>query len=105
MKDIALTAAEAKETMLGCSEAHAPKYPWGTSLEFDDETLEKLGITQLPDIGEEVAITAVAKVTRISASEDQDGARRCLGLQITLLDVNIPSQVLTPANKLYKNGK
>ena len=107
MKDISLTAAEAKENMIGCASidsADAPKYPWGTSLDLDDDTLTKLGITKLPDVGEELALTAVVKVTRISANEDQGGTRQCLGLQITSMELNIPSQVIAPANKLYRNG-
>lgn len=104
MKDLALTPDEAKESMIGCASAdpsEGPKYPYGTSLDFNDETLKKLGITKLPGIGEEVAITAIGKVTRISAYEEQGGAEQCLGIQLTAMDVNIPSQVQSAADKLY----
>jgi len=102
MKDLALTSAEAKETMLCSNPGDAPKYPYGTALDLNDDTLKKLGISKLPEIGEEVAITAVAKVTRLSAYEEQDGPEQCLGLQITMMEVNIPSQVMTASGKLYR---
>lgn len=106
MQDLSLSPEEAKETMIGYSTSNpedAPKYPWGTSLDLDNDTLAKLGITKLPEVGEEVAITAIAKVTRISANEDQGGTRQCLGLQITTMEVGIPSQVTSAASKLYNS--
>lgn len=100
--DMALTADEAKETsMMSYDPKEAPKYPYGLNLDFNDETLKKLGISKLPQVGEELAITAVAKVTRISAYDEQGGTEQCLGLQIVGMEVNIPSQVETPAGKLY----
>lgn len=106
LKDLALSAAEAKKDMIGYASVEGdvdnmPKYPWGTSLDLDDDTLGKLGLAKLPEVGEEVAITAVAKVTRISANEDQGGMRKCLGLQITSMEVNVPSQTASAADKLY----
>ena len=104
LKNIAMSAAEAKETMIGYNTAdvsNAPKYPYGTSLDLNNDTLEKLGITKLPSVGEEVTITAKAKVTRISAYEEQGGAEQCLGLQITDMDVSIPSQSQSASDKLY----
>lgn len=107
LKNLALTPAEAKDTYLGCGPCepdadNAPKYPWGTELNLEDETLEKLGIDRLPEVGEEVQITAVAKVTRVSASESQGGARRSLYLQITDMAVGLPSQ--SAESKLYGAG-
>lgn len=109
MKDLSLTAAEAKETMMGYASpadvSEAPKYPYGTSLDLNSETLAKLGITTLPGVGEEVAITAVGKVTRISAYEEQGGSEQCMGIQITLMEIDIPSQAApSAARKLYANA-
>lgn len=101
--DMALSPGEAEDTML-CSPAdpkEGPKYPYGLRLDLNDITLTKLGLTMLPKVGEEVAITAVAKVVSINAYEEQEGVEQCLGLQIVGMDVNIPSQVQTPAGKLY----
>lgn len=105
MQDLSLTPAEAKETMMGYASpdiSEAPKYAYGTSLDLNSDTLAKLGITKLPGVGEEVAITAVGKVTRISAYEEQGGSEQCRGIQITMMEIDIPSQVpATAARKLY----
>ena len=103
-KNLALTPDEAKETMIGYNSvdaSEAPKYPYGTCLDLNDESLQKLGITKLPNVGEEVTIQAKAKVTRISAYVEQGGAEQCLGLQITDMDVSIPSQSQSASDKLY----
>lgn len=109
MKSIAMTKAEAKDSELcyaGTPDSdEAPKYPYGTCLDLNDDTLKKLGITKMPAIGEEVAITAIAKVTRLSMEEEeQGGAEMYLSLQITQMEVNIPSQVLSAPDKLYKRN-
>lgn len=104
LKDLAMSPEEAKETMMGYCESDvkdAPKYPWGTELDLNDTTLKKLGLTSLPAVGSEVTITAVAKVTRISAREEQGGAEQCLGLQITQMDLNSQGGEQPAANKLY----
>ena len=107
MKDMSLSPDEAKETMLGYTEADvkdAPKYPYGLNLDLNDETLKKLGITKLPAVGDAVSITAIAKVTRISAYEEQGGSEQCLGLQITDMEISIGGQSSDAANKLYGGG-
>lgn len=104
LKDMALSKAEAKETLTEyCTPdaGEAPKYPWGLSLDLNNQVLEKLGITSLPTVGSEMTLTATVKVTRISAYEEQDGAEQCLGLQITAMDLSGVDQSTTPAAKLY----
>jgi hypothetical protein len=65
----------------------APRYPYGLQIHLDKETLEKLGIKELPEIGKEVAIAAVAKVCSVSESEHMYGSDKCMGLQITAMSV------------------
>jgi hypothetical protein len=61
-----------------------PDYPWGLCLRLGKDELTKLGVETLPEIGEEMTILAVAKVTRVSQSADKDGGdTRCVELQIT----------------------
>lgn len=102
LQDMSLSADEAKEQNgLTADAGELPKFPYGLCLDLNDESLTKLGITTLPKVGEEVAITATAKVTRISAYEEQDGAEQSLGLQITMMEVDIPSQMKSAADRLY----
>ncbi|WP_059413439.1 capsid staple protein [Cupriavidus basilensis] len=79
-----LSPAEAKEESgIAPSAEDAPRYPYGLCLDLDDETLKKLGITDMPAVGSAMQLIARVRVTRISQYENQEGADACLGLQIT----------------------
>jgi len=87
---------------LCCSEEY---YPWGTSLEFEGDVLDGLGIFDNVAVDQEVQIIATAKVTRKNenTSSDQDGeeVRRSLSLQ--LVKVNIPAPAATSlSDRLYR---
>lgn len=59
-------------------------YNWGMCLNLGKEELAKLGIDELPEIGDEFHIYAVAKVTRVSASASEGGEdSKGIELQIT----------------------
>lgn len=107
LKDMAMTADEAKETLLSPEKTdvgEAPKYPYGLSLDLGGMTLEKLGVTNLPAVGSEVQITAVARVTRVSAYDEQDGIEQCVGLQITSMEMNTNGAgTSSAAQKLYRS--
>lgn len=62
-----------------------PDYPWGLSLTLDAAALKKLGVTELPDAGEECMIHATGKVTRVSESASEKGGERSVEVQITKL--------------------
>lgn len=62
------------------------EYPWGLCINLGKDEIKKLGLKDLPDVGEEVTICAVCTVTRVSQSaslnatdEDSQGVE----LQIT----------------------
>jgi hypothetical protein len=108
MINLKLTPKEAKETMLcGPCDPQGPAYPYGLTIQLDDETLEKLGVKDLPAVGAEILLSAKAKVTSVSVNEQQDAdgdkeadKRRSVGLQITDLDV----PALTTKAGFYSKG-
>lgn len=80
---------EAK-TMLGeAVEMDAPEYPYGLRLCLDNESLTKLGITELPAIDAEFKVTALACVVSVSQHESQgsDKPHRSVDLQIEMLEL------------------
>lgn len=109
MINLKLTPKEAKETMLcGPCDPQGPAYPYGLTLQLDEETLAKLGAKDLPEVGVEVLLSAKAKVTAVSVNEqqdaDSDGApdkRRSVSLQIT--DIDLPA--LAGKGGFYSNTK
>lgn len=61
-----------------------PDYPWGLCLNLGKAEIEKLGIKDLPEVGDEFHIYAVAKVTRVSQSAtDKGDESKGVELQIT----------------------
>lgn len=85
--DMAFTKAELKERKSECAigcDGNPNPYPWGLSLRLERESLEKLGMANLPPVGTEVHFVAKAKVTSVeqSAREGNDEFR-CVALQVT----------------------
>lgn len=65
------------------------RYPYGLEIRLENESIDKLGMTELPEVGEVVMITAKATVESVSSSERQDKSpHRCVTLQITRLKVS-----------------
>ncbi len=61
-------------------------YGYGTSITLDHEQLKKLGITELPEVGDEYQLTATGKVSSASMnSSESSGSRTSLSIQITHL--------------------
>lgn len=110
MTNLAMTADEAKkEYGDSCSPdaTNLPRYPYGLTLYLDDDTLKKLGITDLPKVGTVMQAQITVNVTSISQRSTQSGkdgeaTRSCVDLQITDMDIAVPGKsaasVLYPAN-------
>lgn len=97
-----MSAEESKE--YATAEYEAPQYPYGLSIDLDDDALEKLGITALPKVGAEMMITAKCVVKSVSANQMQGGdAESRVCLQITDMDVGQTenAQNNDRASKLY----
>jgi len=64
-------------------------FPFGLTLSLDDESLTKLGIDELPAVGEELIIVGVGKVDSVSKSErdNRRGVSRNVSIQLEKLEV------------------
>jgi hypothetical protein len=82
-----------------------PLYPWGLSIELNDDALSKLGIKKLPDVDERMTLTARVCITSVSARANADGEAKSMSLQIEALalsDVVDDDEQKDPADALYK---
>ena len=95
-------ADEAKE-MPSPMGSNMPDYPWGLCIDLDDESLKKLGITDLPEVGDEYQLTAIAKVTRISSSADEKEQENRLTLQITQMSLDDSDETAEPSETGVKS--
>lgn len=112
MTNLAMTKAEAKaeygEATCKPSDEDLPRYPYGLSLQLDDDTLEKLGITDLPKVGTSMLAQITVLVTGTSQratqlTKDGETTDTCLSLQITDMDIAAP--VKSAASVLYGDKK
>lgn len=63
-------------------------YPYGSRLDLDAETLDKLGLDELPGVGDEVTIHAIGKVQSTSENTyNGEKPRRSVTIQITKMSV------------------
>jgi len=108
------TAAEKAKAEEACKAmpCEGPDYPWGLCLNLGKEELAKLGITKLPEVGDEFHIYGVACVTRVSQSANKEGDEsKSVELQVTALGVmqedeaDEESGFSKAAAKLYGKGE
>lgn len=97
-----LKGAEAKAETLEAKETERPKYPYGTSLYLDEVALAKLGIKEMPEVGQELRIEAIGKVVGTSSREYEGGAHQTLDIQLTDMACEVAGdEEESPARKLY----
>lgn len=110
--DLVMTKAEAEKDMGITPEgkpdpAELPRYPYGTCLYLDSDTIKKLGIAGdedgggMPKVGTEFVIVGRARVKGTSQRESQDGTYASLDLQLVKLGIEPAPQGETLAQKAY----
>jgi hypothetical protein len=105
LTNMKMSKEEAKEQTEPTA-SDAPEYPWGLSINLNDDSLEKLGLLKnLPAIGSKILITALADVSTVSSYKTQAGEdESSVSLQITDMQVSAaPSGDRT--STLYDNTR
>lgn len=87
MQSMKLTPKEAKAEVSYDTPSKAPEYPYGLTICLDDEAIKKLGIKELPDVGQPMMLEAKVLVCSKSQYENQGGADTSLSLQITDMEL------------------
>lgn len=91
LTSMAVTAAERKEKEKTwnkpCSSMDGDKYPYGLSVSLENESLEKLGLKNLPKAGTIMTLTAQVKVRSVEDRDSEEGSRRSMSLQITSMSL------------------
>lgn len=88
MKSLKISAKKAKEKnqpMVAMSEED--RYPYGTRIDLDKDSLEKLGIKTMPAVGTEMMIECKVTVIAVRESASQENTSRSMELQITAMDI------------------
>src|SRR6478735_10717998 len=87
MKDLKQKKKSKSESTLACCPDDDSLYPWGLRLDLNQDTLETIGASEIPAVGETVEFTAKAKVIGVRMRDDRDGKDTSVELQITAIDL------------------
>lgn len=108
LKSMKLTPEQRSEEVDEMKDPKPPVYPWGLSLQIEDETMQLLGIERM-ELGAVVEIRALARVVSSSQYEREgdDGAadkNESMSVQITDMEL-VPAGTQIDAGKLYPSMK
>src|ERR1700676_1878654 len=96
MIDMAKDAEEVKEDiaeMTGGPKATTEVYPYGLCMSWDEETLKKLGINELPEVGEEIVVCMRCRVTSVSENEREmsdSSKKKCSRVELQGIEIALP---------------
>jgi hypothetical protein len=105
--DMARTPAEKKAAEERWKEGPVTDdYPWGLCLNLGKDELSKLGIKELPAVGDELYICAVTKVTSVNHSAGSGENEDNMGVTLQIVEMGTmeaDEDDDSPAGKLYSN--
>lgn len=90
--DMKLTEGEAKEQMEP-PVGDKPKFPFGLEVHLSEESIQKLGLKELPKVGQKKILLARVVCERVEERETIDGGvDRSISLQITHMNLATPGK-------------
>lgn len=99
MKSMMMSKSEAKKQSEPAMAEDKPQYPYGLKLNLDDETLKRLGMDKMPEMGKGFLLCAKVTVMDMHESKSDGGNYRSLGLQIT--DMSLEAKKESLEKRLY----
>lgn len=86
-------------------EGETNEYPYGLIISLNDEIIEKLGIKELPKVGDIINLNALVSVKSVSEregeSDNENETERMLSLQITDMELAPQKKGKTNAEIFY----
>ncbi len=80
-----------------------PQYPYGLEISLDNDCLAKLGIDEVPEVGDVLTLKAKVIVKSTMESDSLNGGENCcMSLQITDMELGgVKPESSAAAKKLY----
>jgi len=104
MKTVKIEKEKSEESMVSYDD-DTPRYPYGTTLRFDEDLIKELDISELT-VGDEVVVYGVAKVTSKSehSSQSEGSDYNSSEIEIQMTEVGIGDSEASDATSiLYKD--
>jgi hypothetical protein len=101
LKSLLTTSQEKREGSI-LSVEDKPSYPMGLRLELDEETVKKLGLSEMPDVGSFMHLLGKAEVIVVRKEEGRgDDHSFSMTLQLQDADLKPEASHSKVSNKLY----
>lgn len=101
LKSMRVTKKEGEERAIDSDQ----EYPYGLGLSLDNDILAKLGIKDLPELGEVMTLVGKVEVVSLSENSSKDNEdHKNVGLQITDMEL-LPEKKAVDLKKLYDNDE
>jgi hypothetical protein len=81
------TKQDRKRNRDECAISDQESFPYGLRISLDDESLSKLGIKELPGVGEAYIVVGVGKVSSVSENSNERRTNRNVSIQLEKLEV------------------
>lgn len=102
MKNMKLTPKEATKECMPCdNEYKGPEYPYGLRVCLDGESMDKLGLKELPDVGTKMKLVAIVEVVGARIDKGQDREYKNVDLQITDMELASAKTEKSTEDALY----
>lgn len=75
-----------------------PAIPHGLSINLDDQSLDKLGFKDLPNVGDRMVVAAIGTVKSVSQHDSKRNKNRDVSIELDKLDVSpVPARKIKSA--------
>lgn len=104
LKSMEISAADAAK-FDQAFEPENPKFFHGLRLHMEEGAIAKLGMTEMPEVNQDMELKAIVKVVDLGVDENKEGQRRHMSLQITSMALHKSGEEKKPkglAEKLFK---
>ena len=88
LTDMRRSKKERKRLHEDAHTADEPAIPYGLSITLDDESLDKLGFKELPNVGDRMVVAAIGVVNRVSQHDSKRNKNRDVSIDLEKLDVS-----------------
>lgn len=83
------------------AEYKEPEYPYGLKISLQNESLKKLGLKELPEVGKKMMLHAMVECCAVSKYDSKEGGEvKSLELQITDMELG-SAKKKSDAEELY----
>jgi len=88
VRDMSISPEEKRDEAQPSVVSDSPRYPYGLKIHFDEKSFKKLGLSEVPKVGDKYMILAYAEVCDMHQNKKEgDEMHLSMGMQLTEVEV------------------